>query len=64
MSKNTPDADELDYAFRMGKDSALNGASQVNSHYTIFWHPDMTKSWERGNAEGKSLVNPEQAEKP
>ncbi len=36
------------YAYKMGKDCALNGANTKNCHFSIFSSPQNTKAWERG----------------
>lgn len=39
-------------AFDAGFAAAVEGANQVNSHFTYFLTPELKKSWERGNAAG------------
>ena len=43
-----PDADELNYAYRMGEDYGKNGANTVNCHFSLFQHSLMKDAWERG----------------
>lgn len=42
--------DDEDYAYRMGRDCALNGASTTNCDFRLFGTREMTKQWERGKA--------------
>jgi ribosome modulation factor len=44
---------DVDYAYRMGYDNAINGANQTNCHFSIFSSRKNTDAWERGNADGK-----------
>lgn len=37
-----------EYAEKMGRDYAINGANMTNCNFAIFAHPELTKAWERG----------------
>ena len=40
-----------EYAFKMGKDCAKNGANTTNCHFSIFSSRENTEAWERGKNE-------------
>jgi len=40
-----------DYAYKMGKDCAKNGANTTNCHFSIFSSKENTEAWERGKNE-------------
>lgn len=40
-----------DYAYKMGKDCAKNGANTTNCHFSIFSSRENTEAWERGKNE-------------
>lgn len=42
-----------EYAFKMGKDCAKNGANTTNCHFSIFSLKENTEAWERGEKDGK-----------
>lgn len=42
-------------AYAMGLDCGKNGASEKNCHFRLFARPELTKAWERGNADGKRM---------
>lgn len=39
---------DIDYAYKMGYDCGVNGASDTNCYFSIFANPESTKSWEQG----------------
>ena len=39
------------YAYKMGKDCAKNGANTTNCHFSIFSSKENTEAWERGKNE-------------
>lgn len=41
-------------AERAGYLAGRDGANQINSHFTFFATPKLTKAWEHGNARGKA----------
>ena len=43
--------DDKNYCFRMGYDAEVNGASEMNCHFSIFSNPEKTKEWENGKAQ-------------
>lgn len=48
-----------DRAYAYGYDAGLNGASEVNCHFSIFSSKENTKEWERGKADGeKARLSP------
>jgi len=40
-----------EYAYKMGKDCAKNGANTTNCHFSIFSSKENTEAWERGKNE-------------
>jgi len=40
-----------EYAYKMGKDCAKNGANIKNCHFSIFSSKENTEAWERGKNE-------------
>ena len=42
-----------EYAYKMGKDCAKNGANTTNCHFSIFSSKENTKAWEKGKKDGK-----------
>lgn len=40
----------IDYAYRMGRDCAINGPNETNCDFRIFATPVCTDAWERGKA--------------
>ena len=46
-----------EYAYKMGKDCALNGANEKNCHFSIFSSPEHTRAWERGKKEAEEAEN-------
>ena len=42
----------LIHAYEMGRDYAMNGASKLNCHFSIFTTVEGVKAWERGKADG------------
>ena len=42
---------ELQNAYEMGKDNAINGSNETNCDFRIFSSPEKTKEWERGRDE-------------
>lgn len=42
-----------DEAYKAGYSAGLNGPGTDNCHFSFFATPDLTKSWERGNALGR-----------
>ena len=40
-----------EYAYKMGKDCAKNGANTTNCHFSIFSSRENTDAWERGKNE-------------
>ena len=44
---------EIDFAYEMGFDCAINGANEINSNFKIFNTPENTKSWEEGKHIGQ-----------
>lgn len=44
------------YAYKMGYDCGMNGASLTNSNYAIFSCPENTSEWERGKREGEAML--------
>ena len=43
-----PTKSDESYAYRMGKDSVVNGANITNCHFTLFTSKELTEAWERG----------------
>ncbi len=39
---------DIDYAYEMGRDCALNGANITNCHFSLFASREQTEAWERG----------------
>ena len=44
---------EMDFAYKMGFDCAVNGANAINSNFKIFNTPENTKAWEEGKRDGQ-----------
>lgn len=44
----------MEEAERAGYHAARDGANQINSHFTFFATPELTRAWDRGNARGKA----------
>ena len=47
----TPPKRSKDYAYKMGKDCAKNGANTTNCHFSIFSSKENAEEWERGKNE-------------
>lgn len=47
----TPPKRSKEYAYKMGKDCAKNGANTTNCHFSIFSSKENTEAWDRGNKE-------------
>lgn len=45
--------EKMNHEFRMGYDCAINGATTINSHYSLFSTPAKTKTWEAGKKYGE-----------
>lgn len=41
-------------AYEFGRDCGINGANNINSHYSIFFSNENTKAWERGKRDGEN----------
>lgn len=39
-------------AYNAGKDAALHGSNMDNCDFVFFSTPELTRQWERGNADG------------
>ena len=39
-----------EYAEKMGRDCAVNGANTTNCNFRLFARSELTKAWERGKA--------------
>ena len=46
-----PSKRSKEYAYKMGKDCAKNGANTTNCHFSIFSSKENTEAWERGKKE-------------
>jgi len=46
-----------------GYDCGLNGATEVNCHFSIFSHPENMRAWERGKTHGEEEKNDRMAVK-
>ena len=44
---------EMEFAYDMGFDCAVNGANEINSNFKIFNTPENTKAWENGIRDGQ-----------
>jgi len=49
----TPLKRSKEYAYKMGKDCAKNGANTTNCHFSIFSSKENAEAWERGGKDGK-----------
>ena len=47
-----------DYAYRMGRDCAVNGPNTTNCHHSIFSSPESTRAWERGKRDAEVEPQP------
>ena len=48
-----PPTRSTEYAYKMGKDCAKNGATLENCHFSIFSSKENTEAWERGKNDKK-----------
>jgi hypothetical protein len=44
---------EIEFAYEMGFDCAVNGANTINCNFKIFNTPENTKAWEEGKRNGQ-----------
>ena len=44
------------YEYKMGYDSAINGANTTNCHFGLFATREQTSEWERGRRDGEGQV--------
>ena len=49
----TPPKRSKEYAYKMGKDCAKNGANTTNCHFSIFSSKENAEAWERGKNDKK-----------
>lgn len=50
-----PEKRDKEYAYKMGYDCGLNGATLTNCAFNIFSSPENTKEWERGKKEAEQI---------
>ena len=48
VSKLDPFKHSKEYAYKMGKDCAINGSNTINCDFAIFSSKENTKAWEQG----------------
>ena len=53
LARLTPPSRSTEYAYKMGIDCAVNGATETNCHFSIFSSPENTKAWEQGKKDGE-----------
>ena len=48
VKRAIPPKRDCDYAYQMGYDCEMNGANDVNCHFSIFSSKENTAAWEAG----------------
>lgn len=46
-----------EHAYNMGYDCAINGADDINCHFSIFSTTENTKAWANGKKDGENEKN-------
>jgi len=57
IRKSILQSNDLDYCYKMGYDCELNGANEINCHFSIFSTEEKMHEWEHGKIDARKKMN-------